>query len=114
MNSAPGSPANALAGTNDDEAYSEKDELSAGVQNENESPDVEMISENESLDIEMISSVQFEGLLASPELSEAFAIRLWQEAGLLGGTEHGRESYSGNSGNISNLRCLLTEQEWQG
>ena len=68
----------------------------------------------ESLDIEMISSVQFEGLLASPELSEAFAIRLWQEAGLLGGTEHGRESYSGNSGNISNLRCLLTEQEWQG
>ena len=107
MNSAPGSPANALAGTNDDEASSENEDQSA-VQSENESPDVEMISENESLDIEMISSVQFEGLLASPELSEAFAIRLWQEAGLLGGTEHREE------GNIPNLRCLLTEQEWQG
>ena len=100
-----GSPANALAGTNDDEASSENEDQSA-VQNENESPEVEM--SNEPLDIEMISSVQFESLLASPELSEAFAIRLWQEAGLLGGTEHREE------GNIPNLRCLLTEQEWQG
>ena len=107
MYAASGSPANALAGTNDDEASSENEDQSA-VQSENESPDVEMISENESLDIEMISSVQFESLLASPELSDAFAIRLWQEAGLLGGTEHREE------GNNPNLRCLLTEQEWQG
>jgi hypothetical protein len=108
---ASGSLANALAGTNDDENFS-IEEQSTGVQNENESLDAEMSTEP--LDIEMISSVQFEKLLASTELSEAFAIRLWQEAGLLGGTEHGRESYSEHSGNISNLRCLLTEQEWQG
>jgi hypothetical protein len=67
VNSGSGSPANALAGKS----------------SEYESPDTS---------IEMISATQYERLLGNPkELSEAFAIRLWQGPGLLGGMEHGRE-----------------------
>jgi hypothetical protein len=70
-------PVIALAGkTNDDD-----------VLNESRSP---VHPNDEALHIETLSAVQFESLLASAELSEAFAIRLWQGTGLLGGTEHGQ------------------------
>jgi hypothetical protein len=42
-----------------------------------------------SISIEMLSATLFEDLLASSEVSEAFAIRLWQGTGLLGGTMEG-------------------------
>jgi hypothetical protein len=71
---------NALAGTND----------GALDNTESRSP-VHPNSNDEAPQIEMLSAVQFETLLANAgELSEAFAIRLWQGPGLLGGTEHGQ------------------------
>jgi hypothetical protein len=75
-----GIPANALAGSNNSETSSEHEELSP-VQN----------NANESSDIAMISAVEFDCLLATAELSEAYALKLWQGTGLLGGTEHGQE-----------------------
>jgi hypothetical protein len=72
-------PVNALAGTNSDDAP-DNESLSSVHPNE----------DREAIDIEMLPAVQFESLLAGAELSEAFAIRLWQGPGLLGGTEHGQ------------------------
>ena len=80
-----GNSANALAGSlNDVGTLSEHEELSSVQNNENE-PSSET-------NIEMVSAVEFDCLLASAELSEAYALRLWQgTVGLLGGTEHGQE-----------------------
>jgi hypothetical protein len=71
-------PVNALAGTNKDDVL--EDTESSVHPNE----------AREAINIETLPAVQFESLLASAELSEAFAIRLWQGTGLLGGTEHGQ------------------------
>ena len=69
---------NALAGTNKDDVL--EDTESSVHPNE----------AREAINIETLPAVQFESLLAGAELSEAFAIRLWQGPGLLGGTEHGQ------------------------
>jgi hypothetical protein len=71
-------PVNALAGTNKDDVL--EDTESSVHPNE----------AREAINIETLPAVQFESLLASAELSEAFAIRLWQGTGLLGGAEHGQ------------------------
>ena len=73
-------PANALAGTNNGDALDDTESLSS----------VHPSEDREAIDIEMLPAVQFESLLAGAERSEAFAIRLWQGTGLLGGTEHGQ------------------------
>jgi len=39
--------------------------------------------------IEILSATQFETLLAGTEVSSAFALRIWQGTGLLGGTRLG-------------------------
>ena len=41
------------------------------------------------ISIEMLSATSFEKLLAGPEVSTTFAVRLWQGQGLLGGTVQG-------------------------
>lgn len=41
------------------------------------------------ISIEMLSATSFEKLLAGPEASTAFAVRIWQGQGLLGGTLQG-------------------------